>query len=70
MATDICGPSIDRSKKDVIVILFVRQKDFNRQGPDERVDIEGDVRTVNFIFRAYNSYLTCYYTLEDRLLLF
>ena len=33
-------------KKKLLAILFVRQKGFNGQGPDERVEIEEQVRTV------------------------
>ena len=33
-------------KKNLLTILLVRQKGFNRQGADERVEIEEDVRIV------------------------
>ena len=33
-------------KKKLLAILLVRQKGFNRQGRDVRVEIEEDVRTV------------------------
>ena len=33
-------------KKKLLAILVVRQRGFNRQGPDERVEIEEDVRIV------------------------
>ena len=37
--------SIDLNKK-LFAILFVRRKGFNRQRPDERVELEEDGRTV------------------------
>ena len=30
----------------LLLLLLLRQKGFNREGPDERVEIEEDVRTV------------------------
>ena len=33
-------------KKKLLAILLVRQKGFNRQGTEERVEIEEDVRII------------------------
>ena len=41
-----CIPNIDVSKKEVIGNSISATKDFNREGPDERVEIEEDVRIV------------------------
>ena len=35
-------------KNKLLAILLVRQRGFNRQGPDERVEIEEDVRIVKW----------------------
>ena len=37
----------DGPKKKLLAILLMRQKGSNRQGTDERVDIEEDIRIVN-----------------------
>ena len=34
-------------RKKLWAILFLRQKGFNRQGSDERAEIEEDIRVVN-----------------------
>ena len=33
-------------KQELLAILLLRRKGFNRQGPDERVEIEKDVRII------------------------
>ena len=40
--------SIDFKKK-LFAVLFVRQKGFNREGPEERVEIEEDVHIVEWL---------------------
>ena len=41
--------------KKLFVILFVWQKGFNRQGPDEWIEIEEDVLTVKWSSNVYRN---------------